>query len=155
MTQAPARSARGNVSLYLVIRHKNHAYPMLSIGSILLLSFNSFQACFAATIFLSRDSTRFFLPGTESKSALMHSHQMSLPLQHHQGPCYSRRTYSPCIPPPPQPALKSPEPGQPSLDLPPLPPPLLSTSVPGHIREGQSRGKTHIAERENKRILES
>ena len=133
VTQAPAISARGNVSFYLVTLHKNHAYTMVSIGSIPLLSFNSCQLCFAATILLSRDSTRFFLPGTESKSAptLTHSRQMSLLLQHHQGPYYGQSTYSPSLPPPPQPALQSQEPGQPSFafDRPPLPPALLSTSI--------------------------
>jgi hypothetical protein len=33
------------------------------------------------------------------------------------------------MPPPLQPALQSQEPGQPSLDLPPLPPPLPTTSL--------------------------
>jgi hypothetical protein len=74
---------------FLIIRVQRHR-SMLSTGLIPPVSFSALPTCFMATPLLFRDSTRFSLSDTASKSALTHSHPRSSLLPLHRGQCYSR-----------------------------------------------------------------
>jgi len=62
---------------------------VFSTGLILPGLFSALRPCFTAILFLSKDSTHFFLWDTASKLAPTHSHPKSSLLRLHQGPCCS------------------------------------------------------------------
>src|SRR6266850_836041 len=89
-SQAPVIFVSADFSFIESFPVKAISHNVFSIGLIPQGSFSALRVCFTAIPPLSRDSTRFFLSDTASKSALMHSHQRSLPSQLRQGPCCSQ-----------------------------------------------------------------